>query len=279
MPAAAAPAKKYHSFNPLLNALQDLPADAAAPESQVYIAPSNVEVGKVLDFYEQVYERPDVADLFSEPLVRLDKNFQIQPAAAESWSAVPTARHGLSRSAKAWSGAMAIQSRPMTGSRPSSTAPIRRTPGTSPGISRVCSRAGTTRSPARSGIEEVGVKVGADDYELVVETVVPAPYLPAMLLYSNPLSKAGLEGTGPLYNTKPETAISSRAVHSLRVDAAARDHLRQEREVHGTLKVPVNKIQLKLVVLSTTTSRCIRTTRLISCRVHLRRHHRHAGRS
>jgi ABC-type transport system substrate-binding protein len=38
---------------------------------------------------------------------------------------------------------------------------------------------------------------------------VPAPYLPAMLLYSQTLSKAALDKSGPLYNTKPETAVSA----------------------------------------------------------------------
>jgi peptide/nickel transport system substrate-binding protein/oligopeptide transport system substrate-binding protein len=58
-------------------------------------------------------------------------------------------------------------------------------------------------------VEEVGVRVGANDYEVIFETVAAAPYLPAKLLYSLPLSKAALESTGPLYNTKPETAVSS----------------------------------------------------------------------
>jgi peptide/nickel transport system substrate-binding protein/oligopeptide transport system substrate-binding protein len=38
--------------------------------------------------------------------------------------------------------------------------------------------------------------------------VNPAPYLPAKLLYSLPLSKAALESSGPLYNSNPETAVS-----------------------------------------------------------------------
>jgi hypothetical protein len=51
---------------------EELPADAAPADKQVYVVPGNVTTAKVLDFYEKVYERPDVADLFSEPLVRLD---------------------------------------------------------------------------------------------------------------------------------------------------------------------------------------------------------------
>ena len=39
-----------------------------------------------LDFYESVYGRAGaVADVLSDPLVRLDKNFKIQPGAATKW--------------------------------------------------------------------------------------------------------------------------------------------------------------------------------------------------
>ena len=69
----------------VLPASQAAPADAAPPEQQVLIFPTGLEA-KVLDFYEQVYQRPLVADLFSEPLVRLNKNFELVPAAAASWS-------------------------------------------------------------------------------------------------------------------------------------------------------------------------------------------------
>jgi peptide/nickel transport system substrate-binding protein/oligopeptide transport system substrate-binding protein len=67
---------------------------------------------------------------------------------------------------------------------------------------------------------------GADANTLIIKTQKPAPYLPAMLLYSLPLSAAALATTGPLYNTKPETAVSSGPVHPRRVAAGPADHLR-----------------------------------------------------
>src|SRR5688572_22833175 len=45
----------------LAAAHQELPADAAPPEKQIYVAPDNVTTAKVLDFYEKVYERPTAA--------------------------------------------------------------------------------------------------------------------------------------------------------------------------------------------------------------------------
>jgi len=246
MPAAAAPAKKYHSFNPLLNTLQDLPADAAAPESQVYISPSNAEVGKVLDFYEQVYERPDVADLFSEPLVRLDKNFQIQPASAESWS---SSTDGMTWTFKIRQGMVWSDGNPVTANDWVKTFQYGADPAHAWDFTwyfQGVIKGWDDAIAGKIGIEELGVKVGADDYELVVETVVPAPYLPAMLLYSNPLSKAGLEGPGPLYNTKPETAISSGPFILSEWTLQQEIIYTKNEKYDGTLKVPVNKIQLKL---------------------------------
>ena len=52
-------------------------------------------------------------------------------------------------------------------------------------------------------LEELGVRQGADEHELIIETQVPAPYLPAMLIFSCPLSAAALEEHGPLYNSNP----------------------------------------------------------------------------
>jgi len=63
-----------------------LPADAAPPDQQVYIVNTTNEA-KVLDFYEAVYARPIIADLFSEPLVRLNNDYELTPGSAESWKA------------------------------------------------------------------------------------------------------------------------------------------------------------------------------------------------
>ena len=62
---------------------------------------------------------------------------------------------------------------------------------------------------------------------------VPAPYLPAMLLYSLPLSTAALaeHGSGPLYNTKPETSVSCGPFMLTEWTAAAADRLHEEPEV------------------------------------------------
>ncbi|MGH2549052.1 MAG: peptide ABC transporter substrate-binding protein, partial [Thermomicrobiales bacterium] len=99
--------------------------------------------------------------------------------------------------------------------------------------------------------DQIGVSIGANDHEIVFETVAAAPYLPSMLLYSLPLSKVGLETTGPLYNTKPETHISAGPFKL--------DHWTPDEEIvyvkndqyTGSLVVPVNKVIVKLASPST----------------------------
>src|SRR5262249_44893098 len=67
--AAAAPAGRAAG---VLASHQEVPADAAPADKQILVLGADGSNVKVLDFYEQVYERGGAGDLFSEPLVRLD---------------------------------------------------------------------------------------------------------------------------------------------------------------------------------------------------------------
>src|SRR4051794_34948236 len=60
-----------------------LPTDAAPADQQVYVVHyNNTADFTTIDFFESVYKRGgSVADLLSDPLVRLDKNFKIHPGA------------------------------------------------------------------------------------------------------------------------------------------------------------------------------------------------------
>ena len=56
--------------------------------------------------------------------------------------------------------------------------------------------------------DQLGMKA-VDANTLAVTTVSPAPYLPAMMLYSNPLQKKALTANGGLYNSNVATTVSS----------------------------------------------------------------------
>jgi peptide/nickel transport system substrate-binding protein/oligopeptide transport system substrate-binding protein len=99
--------------------------------------------------------------------------------------------------------------------------------------------------------DQIGVTLGASDYELVLETVVPAPFIPSMMLYSLPLSKAGLETHGPLYNTKPETHITSGPFKLEEWTPDVRIVAVKNPDYKGLLTVPVNKIICNFAAPST----------------------------
>jgi ABC-type transport system substrate-binding protein len=250
--AVAAPVAGHGgTLAPNQDATPEAPADAAAPENSVFVMYGDPAQSKVIDFYESVYERPGVADLFSEPLVRLDRNFQIQPAAAESWSG---SEDGKTWTFKIRQGMTWSDGNPVTANDYVKTLQYAADPshawdftwyfqGVIKGWNAVVAPAEGT--PAATP-DSIGVHTGADDYELVVETEVPAPYLPAMLLYSWPLSKAALESSGPLYNTNPETAVSSGPFILTEWTPDQQIVYSKNDKYSGTLNVPVNKVICKL---------------------------------
>ena len=83
--AAAAPA----AGEPVKNALgKEMPADAAPLDQQVLVFPyAGWKNFTTVDFFQNVYDRADaLTDLLSDSLMRLDKNFKVNPAAATEWS-------------------------------------------------------------------------------------------------------------------------------------------------------------------------------------------------
>ena len=184
-------------------------ADATPAEQQILTMVSDTTFAKVVDFYVYVYQRAGVADVSSESLVRVDKEFAIQPAAAESWE---SSEDGMTWTFKIREGLMWSDGNPVTANDWVATFQNAANPESAwdftwyfQGILKNWTEATAGEMP----VEEIGVHLGANDYELVFETMAPSPYLPAMLLYSLPLSAAGLAEHGLFYNTDPATAISS----------------------------------------------------------------------
>ncbi|HET9660292.1 MAG TPA: peptide ABC transporter substrate-binding protein [Thermomicrobiales bacterium] len=188
-------------------ALQEAEATPAA--KQVLVTATDASFSKALDFYVRVYERAGPADVYSEPLVRVDKQFQIQPAAAESWE---SAEDGLTWTFKIREGLTWSDGNPVTANDWVTTFQTVVSPEAAWDFTWYFQGVLKNWTEAVNGDvtpDQIGVRLGANEYELVFETTAPAPYLPAMLLYSLPLSAAGLGSNGLFYNTDPETAISS----------------------------------------------------------------------
>ncbi len=207
-------------------------AEATPAAQQVLTMVSDSTFAKVVDFYVYVYQRAGVADLSSESLVRVDKEFAIQPAAAESWE---SSEDGMTWTFKIREGLMWSDGNPVTANDWVATFQSSADPENAwdftwyfQGVLKNWTEATAGEVP----VEEIGVRLGANDYELVFETVAPAPYLPAMLLYSLPLSAAGLAANGIVLQHRSGDGDFVRSVHPLRVAAGPADHLHTQRGLH-----------------------------------------------
>src|SRR5829696_5563325 len=225
-----------------------LPDDAAPADQQVYVVPSGSETDKTPDFYESVYERVSdgSSDIFSDPLVRLSRDFEIIPAAALEWSGNEdgTVWTFTLDPALMWSDGNPVTANDWVATFRYGADPAHAWDFTwfFQGIMKGWDEAIAGDIP----LEELGVRQGANEHELIVETQVPAPFLPAMLLYSCPLSAAALEEHGALYNSNPETSVTSGPMRLAEWLVDQRVVYEKNPDYQGSLQVPVNRVVIKL---------------------------------
>ena len=213
-PAATAPVGEQEAAEPagpVVNSLgRELPADAAPLDQQVLIYPySGWRTFTTIDFFQAVYERADsLTDLLSDALVRLDKDFQVNPGAATEWSVDES---GLVWTFKLDPNLMWNDGTPVTADDYVATFRYGADPEHAwdfswyyQGVIRNWTQAVAGEVP----VEEIGVRA-VDAQTLEFTTEAPAPFLPAMLVYSATLQKAALEAHGGLYNSNPETSVSA----------------------------------------------------------------------
>jgi ABC-type oligopeptide transport system substrate-binding subunit len=187
-----------------------LPADGAAADQQVFIASyDSTSDFTTLDFFESVYKRADSkSDLLTEPLVRLNKNFEILPAAATKWAVDSS---GLVWTFNLDPNLMWSDDTPLTADDYVATFQYGADPkhawdftwfytGVLAGWDDVVAG---SKDPGQLGVKAV------DPHTLQFTTQSPAPYLPAMLLYSMALQKKALEAHGGLYNSDSATSVSA----------------------------------------------------------------------
>lgn len=206
--ATTAPAEAAPAAGAMVNAFGvTLPEDAAPPEQQ-YIKTLGRE-GTTVDFAVSVYNRtaPAYSSVLTTPLLRINKDFELLPAGAESWEVSDdglTWTFHLDKNLK-WS-----DGNPVTAHDHVTTFQYQADPVHAWDFAWFWSIiknwdeavAGTVP------VTEIGVKA-VDDYTLQFTTKEPAPYLPSQALYARPLSKVAFEKYGEYYNNTPETSVSS----------------------------------------------------------------------
>jgi ABC-type transport system substrate-binding protein len=210
-PAAAttAPAAAKPTTAPAAAPAAALPADAAPADQQVMVvAYDNTADFTTLDFWESVYKRGGArSDLFTEPLVRITKDFGIVPAAATEWSVDSTG--------KVWTfkldpNLMWSDDTPVTADDYVATFRYGADPKHAWDFTWFFNGIVKNWDDAVAGkvaLDQIGV-TAVDAHTLQIETQDAAPYLPAMMLYSQGLQKKALEAHGGLYNSDPATSVS-----------------------------------------------------------------------
>ena len=225
-----------------------LPDDAAPVDQQVFVMVNDLKLDKTPDFYESVYERlsESAFDILSEPLVRLNRDFEIEPAGALEWSGNDD---GTVWTFKLDPDLMWSDGNPVTANDWVRTFQYGADPAHAwdftwyfQGVIKGWNEAIAGDIP----LDELGVRQGADEHELIIETEVPAPFLPAMLLYSNTLSAAALDSAGPLYNSNPDTSVTSGPFKLTEWLIDQKVTFEKNPDYKGNLVVPVEKVVVKL---------------------------------
>ncbi len=188
---------------------EELPADAVPYDQQVlHSACANNTSATTFDFQVAVYNRYCLSDNFSDPLTELDKDFNVVPAAAESWEA---SEDGLTwsfhlRPDQVWS-----DGTPLTANDYVATFQYLADPEHAwdfawfyNGVIKNWEEVIAGELPK----EELGV-AAPDDLTFQITTQKPFPPMPGMMKFGWTLQKAALEKYGPLYNSDPATHVSS----------------------------------------------------------------------
>lgn len=142
-----------------------------------------------LDWFISVYKRTNEANnYFGEPLVRLNKNFEIVPAAATRWV---VSKDGLTWTFYLDKNIKWSDGTPLTAEDFVFSFQLAADPKHGWDFAWFYSPIKNWDKAVRGEVppSAIGVKQGKDPYTLVITTEYPAPYLPMMMLYSTPLSK------------------------------------------------------------------------------------------
>ncbi len=183
----------------------------AAPASQQFLIAYQNSVGatyKALDFYETVYSRAPLADNFEISLVRINQNYQIVSGTATHWAQTsPTTWEFYIKPGIMWSDGNELTANDYVETFRYSADPKHAWDFSWywSGVIKNYTEAVAGKAPVNS----IGVAVGKNKYTFVVTTEGPVAFIPNAMLYSMPLSAAGLAKYGNgLYNINPATCIS-----------------------------------------------------------------------
>lgn len=186
-----------------------LPDDAVPYDEQIdYVGCSNTANMTAFEFQVTVYQRYCPGTDFSDPLTELDKDFNVVPAAAESWE---VSEDGLTWSFHLRPGQVWSDGTPLTANDWVATYRYLAQPDHAwdfawfyNGVIKNWEEVIAGELPP----EELGV-AAPDDLTFQITTQKPFPPMPGMMKFGWTLQAKALAEHGPLYNTSLDTAVSS----------------------------------------------------------------------
>ena len=186
-----------------------LPEDAAPYEQQVLTMLCDPTATRISSSsMVTVYRRLCFSDMHSDPLVDLDNNLQLIPAAAESWE---PSEDGLTWTFHLRPGQMWNDGTPLTAHDYVASYRLTATPEMAYDFTWMFAGIIENYQEVVAGElppEELGMEA-IDDLTLEVRTEFPFPPLPNMLVFWAPIQAKALEEHGPDYLLDPETAVSA----------------------------------------------------------------------
>ena len=183
----------------------ELPPGAAPPEKQV--VRSFLLEGTYQEWFRTVYKAMHGQRLIAEPLMRVDKNFHLLPAAAERWE---PSEDGLTWFFYLRKGLVFSDGKPLNAHDYVYTFRRGADPDNAYDFEWYYRPIKNWAAVVRRDVPLDSLGVHAiDDYTLAVETEDVCTYLPHLLIYSWVSPRQAVEKYGDVWSTKPETSISS----------------------------------------------------------------------
>lgn len=188
---------------------EKLPDDALPYDQQIsYSGCSTTANQTAFDAPVTIYTQYCLGGNFSDPLTELDKNFNVVPAAAESWE---VAEDGLTWSFHLRPGQVWSDGTPLTAHDWVATFQYLADPEHAWDFAWFYNGVVKNWEEVIAGElpkDELGV-AAADDLTFQITTQKPFPPLPGMMKFSWPLQKKALEEHGQFYNNDLSTHVSS----------------------------------------------------------------------
>ena len=224
-----------------------LPPDAAAPSEQ-YVRLFQLD-NTYMEWFRTIYKGTYGHRIIAEPLIRFDKDFNLIPAAANSWE--PTA-DGLGWYFHLRDDLEFSDGKPLTahdwvftlrrGADPENAYDVEWYYRPIKNWSRVVGR--------ELPLDSLGVHA-LDDYTLLIETDEPCAYMPDLMVDSWVSPRQAVEKHGDAWSTSPETSIASGPFYLEEWTKADRVVLKANPKYHGAARPYLETIIAKLYNAST----------------------------